>query len=279
MSLQIASDLVPSSGGTFYLMEDIYVKGGIQIRESTSERDKIAIANLKLGQLVLTLADNKIWKVTELVVPSRENPDAEEKVTWEEFLTGSSSGGGGTGGLGDDAPSDGKTYGRKDGAWVEVQSSTGPTPLQPNSRVVVINTIDNLAAGESKDVAIDLAVSSIVLKLTVNRAVKVSAYGTSARDEPNPYQFLATDDHLTDDGTMLLGDGSTFRSRNFSILANMEETPANTIYWTIESVDAFEGPVILTITYLPLEVIEKPADTGTGTGTGTDTGTGTTTTP
>jgi hypothetical protein len=248
MPLQIASDLAPAGGGTFYLLEDIYLKGGLQIRKTVAERDAIAISNLKLGALVLCLDQNKIWQVTELVVPSRENPDAEEKVTWEELPMG-----GGTGGI-EEAPEDGKTYGRKDGEWVEVSVGSGGG-FEPGKRIVAIHTTDPLPIGVSTEFEMQLAVSSLVLKLSVNRPVKVSAYSTPAKDEPNPYQFLATPDHLTDDGSMLLSDGTIFRTRNFSIFANMEATPSDKIYFTVENAEEAEGPVILTITYLPLETL------------------------
>jgi hypothetical protein len=255
MALQIATNMAPSGTGTYYLLEDTYIKGGLQIRDSIAARDLIAIANLKMGQLVLTLEDNKIWKLIDLVVPSRENPDAIEKATWEEFLTG----GGGGGGLAD-APADGKTYGRQDNGWVEVTSGTGD-PQVSKARVVAIKIIDALPIGIPTNFNMPLAASSLVLRLTVNRPFKVSIYGTAARDETNPYQFIATEDHLYDDGTMLLADGSKFRSRNYSILANLDEPISNMLYWTVESVDDLEGPAIITVTYLPLElaeVVEEP---------------------
>ena len=37
MALQIASELTPAGGGTFYLLEDVYVKGGLQVRSTISD--------------------------------------------------------------------------------------------------------------------------------------------------------------------------------------------------------------------------------------------------
>lgn len=239
MSLQVASDFVPAGGQAFYLLEDTYLKGSLQIRDTVADRDSIAIANLKVGALVLTLEDKKIWIVSELTFPTRENPDAEEKVTWEEFLTG---------GIPDDAPSDDKIYGRQNGAWVEVQAS-GTT----GKRLVAIQTFDNLASGAFEEFSLVLAPTAIVISLSVSRPVKITAYGTPEKLETNPYQFLATADHLIDDGSMLLSDGSVFRTRNFSIFANMEAEASDQMYFIMESVDDAEGPVTMTLTYLPME--------------------------
>jgi hypothetical protein len=249
MALQIASELVPAGGGTFYLLEDTFVKGGLKSVPNVETRDQIAISNLKLGQLVLTTEDSKIWQVVEIVVPSRENPDAVESVTWEELSLGA---------IKEDAPEDGKTYGRKNGVWEEVSGGG-----QLNTRQVVIHNIESLPVSESVEFVLELAVSCIVLKLEVSRPVKVKAFGSVTKDESNPYEFLATEDHLVDDGSMVLSDGSRFRSRNFSIFSNFDAVPSDDIYFTVESVDDAEGPVTLIITYLPLEVAapaEEPVE-------------------
>lgn len=226
MSLQLASNIVPAGGGTFFLMEDIYLKGGLQIRNNITERDSIEISNLKLGQLVLTVEDQTIWQLSELSFPTRNNPDAPEIVTWEVF----SLGGGGT-----------------------------PIVDSPSIRSVVIRTINSLPVEGTVDFDLQMAVSCIVLKLSVSRPVLVKAFGTPTRDESNPYEFLATPDHLTDDGRQLLSDGTVFRTRNYSIFANFEDPLRDRIYFTIENLDDDESGVVLTITYLPLEIL-APAE-------------------
>lgn len=219
MAITLASNLAPSGGQSFYLLEDIYIKGSLQIRESISERDQISPTNLKMGALVMTLSDNKIWKVTTLDLPSIEDPELIPYVEWTELELGGSTAG-------------------------DVQR-----------RQVVIHTLDNLGVDSSEDFSLILGSTSVILKLMVSRKVKVKAFSTPDRDDPNPYEFLATDDHLIDDGSQLLADGSIFRTRNFSIFSNMEEPVTNNIYFTIESVDGVDGPVVMTITYIPMEAI------------------------
>lgn len=220
MALQIAANLVPAGGGTFYLLEDIYLKGGLQVRDSIAERDKIALTNLKIGALVLTVADSKIWKVTELTFPSKQNPTAVEKVTWEELALG------GGGGLG--------------------------------KRQVVIETCPDLKVDTKYEFELKMGALAIALKIETSRPVRVRAFSTPTKDEENPYEFISTADHLIDDGRQMLADGTIFRTRNYSILANFEDPARNSTYWTLEGVDDQEGPVVITVTYLTQELSEIP---------------------
>lgn len=94
--------------------------------------------------------------------------------------------------------------------------------------------------------AFSLGVSSVVYNLTVTRpagvgigTVKVEAFTSPARDDENPYTFIATDDHQTDDGTVYLNDGSSFQSRQYSIWANFEEPPTQNIYVTVSRLDNY----------------------------------------
>lgn len=243
MAITLAANLAPAGGQSFYLLEDVYIKGGLQVQDDVAARDKISVYNLKLGALVLTVKEGKIWKVKTLSFPSEETPDAEEKVEWEELALGGGSGGDGSGG-------------------------TGGGVVGTKKRLVAIKTIEGLRTGQSVQFNMKLAMSSIWLKVEVSRPVRVSAFGDGEMLETNPYMFQATADHLIDDGTMLFEDGTKFRSRNFSILANMDATPSDNIYFIVDNVDDNEEPAILTITYLPLEYAPeegKTTDTGTET--------------
>lgn len=110
-------------------------------------------------------------------------------------------------------------------------------------------TIDDLPAGESREFNIDIGIASIVYALTVSRPCMIEVFSTSTKDETNPYTFLATLDHLTDDGTVLLDDGSVIQQRQYSIFANQEEPPRGTVYARITNVDGTAGPVTLNLTY------------------------------
>lgn len=235
MALQIASNLVPSSGGTFYLMEDVYLKGGLQVRPTIAARDLIAIANLKLGALVLTLEDKKIWMVSKLTAPSREDPDAIEAVEWEELEMGG--GGGGSGG-----------------------DPTTPVPageIRNNGRQTAIHVIDNLGVDAQVEFELKMGATAIVLKLETSRPIKVTAFGSPEKEELNPYEFISTDDHLADDGRQLLSDGSVLRTRNYSIFANFQNPVGDYIYFTVDNLGETVGPVTITVTFVTMQVAPK----------------------
>lgn len=63
MSIQTSSFLVPKNGNTWFLVEDIYLKGGFQVRQTVAERDAIPAPNLKHGMLVWTLDAATMWQL------------------------------------------------------------------------------------------------------------------------------------------------------------------------------------------------------------------------
>lgn len=226
MAVQLASNLAPKNNQTFYLLEDVYVKGGLMIQPDLGGRDALPFGNLKLGQLVLILEDGKCWQVTELTGPTLEDPTIPKFIGWTEFKFGN----------GDVAPGTMK------------------------ARQVAIHTITSLPPNTSTEFKLNLGISAIILRLAVDRPVRVQAFSTETMDEPNPYHFLATEDHLFDDGATLLSDGTVLKSRQYSIWANMDATPINRMYMKISSVDSVDGPVVLTVTYLTLEDGPVPAE-------------------
>ena len=77
MPVQLASFLIPRNSNTWYLVEDKFVKGGLQVLPDHTVRDSINPLNLKVGQLVITQNDNKVWQL---------QPDG---VSWTEFVPAS----------------------------------------------------------------------------------------------------------------------------------------------------------------------------------------------
>lgn len=78
MPINIASYLKPRTGNTYYLLEDVFLKGGYQVRDTLAARDQIDPLNLKPGMLVMVLEDNKIYR-------------RKEDGSWEELVLGSGS--------------------------------------------------------------------------------------------------------------------------------------------------------------------------------------------
>jgi hypothetical protein len=98
-------------------------------------------------------------------------------------------------------------------------------------------TIPSLLGYGNANIDLPLGVSSIVYDLTVSRpGIKVEVFGRVSRDEDNPYTFISSVNHLTDDGTVIMSDGSSFQSRQYSIFANLEDPPAANVYATVTSI-------------------------------------------
>ena len=121
-------------------------------------------------------------------------------------------------------------------------------------------TIDTLLGFGNVEFQMELGVSSIVYNLTVSRPVKVEVYSTPDRNENNPYTFIATPEHLTDDGTVVLNDGSSFQSRQYSIFANLEDPPTTNVFVTISSIDEYLAatPVYFSVIYFPAVTDSRP---------------------
>lgn len=133
--------------------------------------------------------------------------------------------------------------------------------------------IDDFPSGAVVDFDMDLGISSIVYALTVSRPCLVEVFATKAKDETNPYTFIATLDHLTDDGRVLLDDGSVIQQRQYSIFANQEEPAENRVYARVTNIDGVGGPLELNLTYFPavtdnragiydMNVVDSLPDTG-----------------
>lgn len=129
----------------------------------------------------------------------------------------------------------------------------GGLPFPTTRRRKYQYTIANLKGYANETVVAALGVSSIVYRLSVSRPVKIEAYGTPAMDEENPYTFIATPDHLVDDGTVILNDGSSFQSRQYNLFANLEDPPTQNVYIKVTSIDNYlaNDPVDLEFMYYP----------------------------
>lgn len=83
MPMPISSYLIPKGGNSVFLLEDKYIKGGLQMAADVTERDSIPAPNRKARMLVITQDDGLIWQL---------QPDLE---TWSEFKVGAEGDGSG----------------------------------------------------------------------------------------------------------------------------------------------------------------------------------------
>jgi len=96
---------------------------------------------------------------------------------------------------------------------------------------------------------IELGISLIVYDLTVSAPCLVQVYGTPEKDEDNPYTFRGIENHLRDDGTTELEDGTIIKTRQYSIFANLEEEPLPKLYARITNETDTAQSFTISLTY------------------------------
>lgn len=193
----------PALRNTYYLLEDVYLKGGYQVWADVAARDAINPLNLKAGMLVYTLAENKMWQY-----------GADSK--WAESKLGGGGGGAGT-------------------------------------RSVSTHTSSTIASAGFEDFDIEMgSTCALLLQLSVDVPCGIEIHSTPIRADTNPYKFIGTADHLSDDGSTIMSDGSTVMGRRFSILANIEVPSQTKAYARIINLSTSEiGPVTVQLDILP----------------------------
>jgi len=135
-----------------------------------------------------------------------------------------------------------------------VSMGGGSTTWQPSNAAQIErkrfdHTIDDLPAGGFALVDMNIGIANIVYNLTVSRPCLVEVFSNKYYNDANPYAFLATVDHLTDDGSVLLDDGSVIQQRQYSIFANLEEPAEPTVYARISNIDGLAGNVTISMMY------------------------------
>lgn len=140
-----------------------------------------------------------------------------------------------------------------DGAWQELVTGSGDGGKQTFKRLSYTKNIESLPPEGIANFTLPFGKTSMILRLTVSRPVKVIVYSTPDYTDTNPYTFLATSDHLTDDGSALLSDGTILKQRNYSIFANLETPAQEQVYAVVESVDSADGPVSIDFLYIIIE--------------------------
>ena len=115
-----------------------------------------------------------------------------------------------------------------------------------------------LAPNASETFVIDCGASAIVQRLEVDSPCVVEVYGVADKnpvDDPTPYKFVATADHLIDDGSTQLRDGTIIKTRQYSIFVNLENPKQPQVYGVITNNQSTSASITLTLTYLTVEDI------------------------
>lgn len=135
--------------------------------------------------------------------------------------------------------------------WSEFKVG-GSSPV----RQTVTYGTKSLTPNESENFSLPLGRSALIYQLKVDTTCKVEAFDSGNRDETNPYTFISTSDHLEDDGSTVMTDGTILRGRRYSILTNQEGGTSMDVYFRITNTDIVAKNVNLTMTFLPLELAQ-----------------------
>ena len=88
MPVAVASFLIPRTGSDYFLLEDKYLRGGLQVLANAEERDYMPEDRLKAGMIVVTQNDGVLWQLQA------------DEITWTELKLGGGEPGDGEGGGG-----------------------------------------------------------------------------------------------------------------------------------------------------------------------------------
>ena len=222
MPITLISNIVPANGNTFYILEDSFLKGGYQTVSNIEARDAIDPVNLKAGMAVFTQEPKNLWILNS------------DLTTWTKF----SSGGGARvvstleerDALTDLDPGS-LAYIQDDlTLWVLLNDLTTWVEISSNSSAVsgrFISTFTNplpLLNGEKWDFTIPIGSdTAILLRLSAKDPCVIEVHSTPLYVDTNPLRFIASADHLSDDGSTIMSDGSAVYGRRYSIVSNMEQ--------------------------------------------------------
>jgi len=118
------------------------------------------------------------------------------------------------------------------------------------SRKLYSFEVPTLATGQVFYHTAALGFTNLIYSLSVVAPVKVEVFGTQAGQlsltppkpyDQNPYTFIATSRRTYDDGTIYFSDGTSMQTRQYSILANLEEPVNKNIYFKITGVNDIHG--------------------------------------
>lgn len=272
------SFFVPKSSSIPYLLEDTYLKGSLRVLANIAARDAIPNAARKIGMVVITSDTKKIWQLqsdgltykeianytgavpisvvdnvisidAQAILPPGGNPGDVLSIApdntrkWLPVVGSNWNGGNGSGGGTGSTGSGGN-------------GSSSPSPNGSGSsskRFSLTYTTANIAPLGTVDFELALPATALLLTVTVDKVgIKTEAFSEPLRIEPNPYTFISYTGMLSDQGITKYVDGSVFKGRRYSILANLENPVKDSIYWRITNTNLTAQVVVLTVTYIAL---------------------------
>jgi|SRR5690606_12928004 len=117
-------------------------------------------------------------------------------------------------------------------------------------------TTQRLVPNEAETFIFECGLSAIVQRLEVSAPCLIQVWGDptfNAAVDRNPYTFRATEDHLFDDGSTALRDGTIIKTRQYSIFVNLEDPALPYMYGVVTNTGTQTQPITIKITYLTVE--------------------------
>ncbi len=136
-------------------------------------------------------------------------------------------------------------------AWA-APAAAGFTPTRGTHQFIASGPLS--ASGGQEDFMVVQGKTSLVYQLTSSDAdIRIEAHSTPSRNDNNPYTFLSTAMHLSDDGTYIMEDSSERKDRRYAFVVNLEGTPTDNIYWRVINENASPITPTIDIGFLTLE--------------------------
>lgn len=261
MPVNMTSFLLPASAALPYLLEDIYLRGGMRCVATLAIRDAMSVGNKKPGMLCYVTETKKMYQL------------GVDNITWEEAKFG------------------GSEY-KFEAPFVTAVDETGLTvvgldpskqvPEPPYAGMTLVSGANgamfwaDLSGSENMGVRktveyeapnyitpgmqvdFDLAMNRTIMLLSVTLNafdIELSAFESSDRTDRNPYLFRSTANFLTDDGVFYDVDADNNpimrKLRRYSFLSNKDNT--SSISWRMKNIGTSPAKPKLTVTYLVLE--------------------------
>lgn len=140
---------------------------------------------------------------------------------------------------------------------VDNKISTTKATLLNRKRKSVFITSNLLEFDEFQNFVLDIGSSILVTKLEVSDPATVEIFSKSDMSDEIPYKFISTEDHLIDDGRMLMTDNSIMYSKRTFTLFNNDDPVKNKIYCRLTNSELVGALAIsLTIEYIPIETVD-----------------------
>lgn len=267
MPLAAISNFVPSSPDVPYILEDTHLKGGYRVFKTIADRDdwtakadKKSFNGLidiidarKVGQLAYVIEDDTIYKLLE------------DKLTWEELKFGADYQvetplqviGDNRLSIDPDriipVPGEpGQVLGLSaEGKpiWVDMVSSSG------TRGVVEYTAPEPIESGAEHEFSIpDVGKSIMLIKMELNATdIRIEGFGSSKREDKNPYMFVSDVNLLFDEGIRVDSEGEYERFRRHSFLSNLDNPVTRTHYFKFTNIGDAPATPTMKLTYLVLE--------------------------